>query len=186
MRIVGGELRGSKLTPPKGDKIRPTSDRVRESLFNILAHGSVSFDFSGTRVLDLFAGTGALGIEALSRGARTCVFIDQDVDARGLVRTNIEALGLTGQVKVWRRDAAKLGVAGKGEQFNLIFADPPYGLGMGQKALDAAMSGGWLLEDGVFVLEERKDVEIATPESAELLDRRVYGKAQILMFKKLD
>ena len=105
MRIVGGRFRGRALAAPTGLLTRPTSDRVRESLFNILAHGIEGLEIEGARVLDLFAGTGALGIEALSRGAAYCLFVEDNADARGIIRENIEALGLTGASKVWRRDA---------------------------------------------------------------------------------
>lgn len=184
MRIVGGEFRGAKLFAPAGNKTRPTSDRVRESLFNILAHGADDFDLENARILDLFAGTGALGLEALSRGAKACIFIDDDADARGIIRRNIEALGLTGKTKVWRRDASKLGNAAKNEIFDLIFADPPYGTGLGQKALEAAHSGGWLSDTGLFVLEEKESEKIITPEGLERVDERSYGDTQIVIFRK--
>lgn len=183
MRIVSGELRGAKLIAPTGSKTRPTSDRVRESLFNILAHSIEDFSIAEARVLDLFAGTGALGLEALSRGASFCVFIDDDADARGLIRSNIENLGLHGRTKVWRRDASKLGDASKTDSFDLIFADPPYDQGLGQKALETAYAGGWMKEDGLFVLEEKEGSEITPPDGIEHLDTRTYGDTQISIFR---
>src|SRR5438477_4958997 len=134
MRIVGGRLGGRALAAPKSQAIRPTSDRLRESLFNILAHRHGD-PASGARALDLFAGTGALGIEALSRGAAFALFIDDRAEARALIRENIAALGLGGVVRIFRRDATKLGLAHPIEPFSLLFLDPPYGTGLGIKAL---------------------------------------------------
>lgn len=175
MRIVGGRFRGRPLAAPKGMTTRPTSDRVRESLFNILEHGEAGIDFAGIRVLDLFAGTGALGLEALSRGAAFCLFVEDDAEARGAIRANIEALGLTGQTKVWRRDATKLGPCAPMAPFGLAFADPPYGKGLGEKALAAASAGGWLAPGATVVLEEREGLEVALPPGFTLTDRRAYG-----------
>ncbi len=118
--------------------------RVREAVLNILGHGVEDFELEGCRVLDLFAGTGALGIEALSRGAAFCLFVEEDPAARGLIRRNIEALGLTGQTRIYRRDATSLGPALAREQFGLVMADPPYGEGLGEQAVAAAAQGGWL------------------------------------------
>lgn len=137
MRIVGGEFRGRTLAAPKSDDIRPTTDRARESLFNILSHAYPEA-LDGTRVLDLFAGTGAIGLEALSRGCRQVLFVEQGVEGRGLLRINIEALGLQGRAKIFRRDATDLGPVGTMEPFHLVFADPPYGKGLGERALSAA------------------------------------------------
>lgn len=179
MRIVGGRFRGRPISAPAGTRTRPTSDRVREALFNILHHGISGFKMEEARVLDLFAGTGALGIEALSRGANFCLFVEDDADARGIIRENIETLGLTGATKIWRRDATKLGTAAPMQPFRLLFADPPYGRGLGEKALDAALDGGWLAKDAVCVLEERADIEIALPPALVLLDSRTYGDTAI-------
>ena len=143
MRIVAGKFRGASLEAPKGLATRPTSDRVRQALFNVLEHGPARFDFEGARVLDLFAGTGALALEALSRGARYAVFIEEDAAARGAIRRNVEALSLTGVTKIWRRDATKLGDAGALQPFDLIFCDPPYGKELGEQALASAVDGGW-------------------------------------------
>ena len=143
MRIVAGKFRGAQIEAPKGLATRPTSDRVRQALFNVLEHGAPRFDFDGARVLDLFAGSGALGLEALSRGARYCLFIEEDAGARAAIRRNVEALGLTGVTKIWRRDATKLGEAGALQSFQLIFCDPPYGKELGERALAEAVNRGW-------------------------------------------
>ena len=184
MRIVGGRFRGRALAAPTGLLTRPTSDRVRELLFNILAHGIEGLEIEGARVLDLFAGTGALGIEALSRGAAYCLFVEDNADARGIIRENIEALGLTGASKVWRRDATKLGTAAPMQPFQLLFADPPYGKGLGELALKAVADGGWLSAGAVCVLEERADIEPAIPAAFAPLDRRVYGDTALHFLRK--
>ena len=175
MRVVAGTLRGRALATPADQRIRPTSDRVREAVFNILAHGIDGFAIDGARVLDLFAGTGALGIEALSRGARSCVFVEEDPEARGLIRRNVEAFGLTGITRIYRRDATDLGPSGNREPFTLAFLDPPYGQGLGERALVSAASGGWLAADAIVVLEERAGTVIAWPEGFALLDQRTWG-----------
>lgn len=179
MRIVGGRWRGRPLASPRHEGLRPTSDRVREAVFNILVHG-LGFSFEGAKVLDLFAGTGALGIEALSRGAAFCLFIDDSAEARGLIRTNIEALGLSGVTKVFRRDACDLGPAGNRGGFRLAFLDPPYGRGLGEKALAAAAEHGWLEPGALIVLEEDKDAVIELPPGFSLLDRRTWGSTQVV------
>ncbi len=184
MRIVGGRFRGRAIAAPSGALTRPTSDKVRESLFNILIHGIDGFGIEGARVLDLFAGTGALGLEALSRGAAYCLFVEDNPDARGIVRENIEQLGLTGASKVWRRDATKLGPAAPMQPFHHLFADPPYGKGLGELALGAALDGGWLSAGAVCVLEERADVELAVPVALALLDTRVYGDTALHFLRK--
>lgn len=178
MRVVGGRFRGRPLAAPKGHATRPTSDRVRESLFNILTHGLEDFEIEGARVLDLFAGTGALGIEALSRGASWCLLVEDSAEARGCIRENIEALGLTGVTKVWRRDATKLGQAAPMQPFQLVFADPPYGKGLGELALTAAVEGGWLSPGAVCVLEEHADTEVALP-GLRLESERTYGDTRL-------
>ena len=144
MRIVGGTFKGRSLAGPTGAATRPTSDRVREAIFNILTHGIDGFTLEGARVLDLFAGTGALGLEAMSRGARICQFVDDSAEARGLIRRNADALGLISQCKIWRRDATKLGPCAPQPGFDLVFADPPYGKGLGEKALQSLVDGQWL------------------------------------------
>ena len=179
MRVVGGEFRGRSLATPQGDAIRPTTDRVRESLFNILAHAD-GVELQNARVLDLFAGTGALGIEALSRGAAFCLFVDEHAEARGTIRENVEALGLTGITKIFRRDATDLGPSGKYANFTLAFLDPPYGKGLGEKALVSAADNGWLADGAIIILEERKDVTTAIPARFAELDRRTWGDTQML------
>lgn len=175
MRVVAGLFRGRTLAVPPDERTRPTSDRVREAIFNILAHGSIGLKLEGARVLDLFAGTGALGIEALSRGARLCLFVEEDPAARGIIRTNVEAFALTGVTRVWRRDATRLGPAGQNDRFDLVFADPPYGKGLGEAALASAAEGGWLIDGAIAVIEERAGVEIAWPAGFEPIDSRQWG-----------
>jgi 16S rRNA (guanine966-N2)-methyltransferase len=184
VRIVGGRFRGRSIAAPAGTLTRPTSDRAREALFNILAHGIEGFGVEGARVLDLFAGSGALGLEALSRGAAYCLFVEDNADARGAIRENIEALALTGASKVWRRDATKLGPAAPMPPFQLLFADPPYGKGLGELALGAAVAGGWLSPGAVCVLEERADIAVAIPAAFEPLDRRTYGDTSLHFLRK--
>lgn len=178
MRIVAGKFRGKHLNSPSDDSIRPTADRVRESMFNILASrlGPV---FDGVRVLDLFAGTGALGFEALSRGAAHVTFVDTGAEARGLIRDHIEAFGAGGITKLLRRDATDLGVPGTFGKFDLIFLDPPYGQGLGEQALTSIAANGWLAPDATVVFEESADAEIVFPEGFALDDRRVYGAAAV-------
>src|SRR5947199_727855 len=143
MRIVGGRLRGRALAAPRSQAIRPTADRLREALFNILVH-AYGDPVAGARVLDLFAGTGALGIEALSRGAAFALFVDDAAEARALLRENIATLGLGGVTRIFRRDATRLGPAHPVEPFSLVFLDPPYGKGLSEKAIVSAHAGGWL------------------------------------------
>src|SRR5213083_2585002 len=156
MRVVGGRLGGRPLLTPKSQGIRPTSDRLREALFNILQHAYAD-PVSGARVLDLFAGTGALGLEALSRGAAFALFVDDGAEARGLLRENVAALGLGGVSRIFRRDATKLGPAHPLEPFSLVFLDPPYGKGLAEKALVSARDGGWLAPGALIVVEEGAD-----------------------------
>ena len=179
MRIVAGKFRGAGLAAPKGLATRPTSDRVRQALFNVLEHGAPGLDLDGVRVLDLFAGSGALGLEALSRGARFCLFVEESAEARGAIRRNVEALGLTGATKIWRRDATKLGPAGRIDPFDLVLCDPPYGAGLGQRALAAAVEGGWIAPDAVLVLEERAGLVVDWPAPLQEIDRRRYGDTEI-------
>lgn len=180
MRIVGGQFRGRQLASPAHEGTRPTSDRAREAMFNILAHGIPDFQLADARVLDLFAGTGALGLEALSRGAAFCLFVEQEAAARALIRRNVEALGLTGVTKVFRRDAAELGQAGRNDGFTLVFLDPPYGYGLAERALASAAAGGWLAPGAIAVVEERKGTPIALPTGFSTLDRRSWGDTQAL------
>lgn len=186
MRIVAGKFKGAALQAPKGLATRPTSDRVRQALFNVLEHGPAQFEFEGARVLDLFAGTGALALEALSRGARYAILIEDDAAARAAIRRNIEALSLTGVTKIWRRDATRLGEAGTLQPFNLIFCDPPYGKGLGERALASAVAGGWVGKDAIAVLEERAGTEIAWPAPFEEIDRRRYGDTIVALARSGD
>ncbi len=178
MRVVGGEFRGRPLATPRDQSIRPTTDRAREAVFNVLEH-RFSEKLEGGRVLDLFAGTGALGLEALSRGASYAVFIEESAEGRGLIRSNVEAFGLTGRTKIFRRDATKLGEAGTIAPFGLLFADPPYGKGLGEQALQSARAGGWLLPGALCVVEETAAVPFQPGEGFSVLDERNYGETVI-------
>ncbi|WP_024588993.1 16S rRNA (guanine(966)-N(2))-methyltransferase RsmD [Aliihoeflea sp. 2WW] len=178
MRIVGGAFRGRPLATPKANAIRPTSDRAREAVFNVIAH-RYGDHLDGARVLDLFAGTGALGLEALSRGASYGVFIEESAEGRGLIRTNVEAFGLSGRTKIFRRDATKLGEAGTLQAFNLVFADPPYGKGLGELALVAARDGGWLKPGALCLVEEAAATPFQPPAGFTLDERRDYGDTTI-------
>jgi 16S rRNA (guanine966-N2)-methyltransferase len=183
MRIVAGKFRARRIDAPKGLATRPTSDRVRQALFNVLEHGAPQFDFANARVLDLFAGSGALGLEAMSRGARFCLFVEESADARASIRRNVEALSLTGVTKIWRRDATKLGETGTLAPFDLIFLDPPYGKGLGLRALQSAAAGRWIKDGAVAVLEDRADAEIELPAAFRGLDARVYGETKIVVMR---
>ncbi|MCX7304611.1 MAG: 16S rRNA (guanine(966)-N(2))-methyltransferase RsmD [Hyphomicrobiales bacterium] len=178
MRIVGGEFRGRTLAAPRSQAIRPTSDRTREAVFNVLAHRFAE-KLERARVLDLFAGTGALGLEALSRGASHCLFIEESAEGRGLIRTNVEAFGLVGRTKIFRRDAAGLGGAGTIAPFGLVFADPPYGRGLAETALHSALKGGWLLPHALCVVEEAASAPFSPGESFAVIDERGYGETVI-------
>jgi 16S rRNA (guanine966-N2)-methyltransferase len=180
MRIVAGRYRGRPLVAPRSEATRPTSDRVREAVFNILAHGVPGFTLEGARVLDLFAGTGALGLEALSRGAAFCLFVEESAEARGLIRRNVEALGLEGATRIFRRDATALGPAGTMAPFSLTFLDPPYGRGLTERALAAALAGGWLAPGAVVVVEEQAGAPFALPAGFAPLDGRTYGDTQVV------
>lgn len=179
MRIIAGRFKGRSLRSPASGNIRPTSDRLRESLFNVLAH-AYGDPVSGSRVLDLFAGTGALGIEALSRGATFVCFVEEAAEARGLIKENIETLGLAGQSKVFRRDATRMGNAHPNEPFSLVFCDPPYGKNFAPSALSSALSGGWITIDALVIIEERADAVIELPTGLVLLEQRIYGDTQII------
>ncbi len=181
MRIVGGRFRGRALTAPDTLATRPTSDRVREAVFNILMHGIADLQIAGARVLDLFAGSGALGLEALSRGASFCLFVDTSPAARGQIRRNVEALGLTGATKIFRRDATDLGAAGALAGFALAFLDPPYDdLRLGEKALACAAAGGWLAAGAVVVLEQRRGSPTALASPFTVIERRNWGGTEVV------
>jgi 16S rRNA (guanine966-N2)-methyltransferase len=182
MRVVGGRLRGRNLAAPKDSAIRPTSDRLRESVFNILAH-AYGDAASGARVLDLFAGTGALGIEAISRGAAFALLIDDGTEARALIRQNVDALGLGQVTRVFRRDATKLGMAHPVEPFGLVFLDPPYSQGLAVPALASLRDGGWLLPDALVVVEEAADAALAAPSGYDELERRTYDDTVVVFLR---
>ena len=179
MRIIGGKFKSTALASVgKGDEgahLRPTTDRVRESLFNVLTHGDYP-DIEGAKVLDLFAGTGALGLEALSRGAASVQFVDDGNKANSLIRQNIKTLGVRGQTKIYRRNATKLG-DNRDAPFDLVFLDPPYGKGLGEKALAQCIAGGWLADGALIVWEENKP--ITPPADITLVDARRYGDTTI-------
>jgi 16S rRNA (guanine966-N2)-methyltransferase len=183
MRVVAGRFRGRAFQAPDDMTIRPTSDRVRESVFNILAHGIEDFSLNGVRVIDLFAGTGALGIEAVSRGASYCLFVEDAPEARALIRKNVEAMGLTGETRIFRRDATDLGPAGNMEPYGLAFLDPPYGKGLGEKALAALAEGKWLTDGAIVILEERAGAEVSFPAAFQLVDTRTYGDTEVRFLK---
>lgn len=180
MRIVGGQLKGRTLVTPDGAGTRPTSDRARESLFNVLAHAAWAREIAGARVLDLFAGSGALGLEALSRGAAFALFVETGAAARGAIRENIEALALFGVTRLHRRDATDLGrkPAGLAEPFDLVFLDPPYHTDLGVRALRKLDDGGWITPDALLVYECAAD---ETPDLAgfDILDERTWGAAKV-------
>jgi 16S rRNA (guanine966-N2)-methyltransferase len=184
MRIVGGTFKGRTLVAPHGRETRPTGDRVRESIFNVLAHAPWAQGIEGRRVLDLFAGSGALGLEAISRGAAFALFVETDAGARGAIRDNIEALGLFGNTRIHRRDATDLGAkpAGLGDPFDLVFLDPPYGKKLGDRTLARLGEGGWIAADATLVLEVGADDAPETP-GYETMDQRSYGAAKVLFLK---
>ena len=184
MRIVAGRWRGLKLAGlGDGDAeahLRPTSDRVREALFNVLTQGAHGDRVEGARVLDLFAGTGALGLEALSRGAALAVFVDDGAAARALLRTNIEKARAGGIARVFRRDATRLG-ENRDAPYDLVMLDPPYGQGLGEQALDSARSGGWIAPGATLVCEEGGG--IAPPDWTRRLDERRYGGTTVTVLE---
>lgn len=174
MRIVAGEFGGRPLVTPRSRAIRPTTDRNRESIFNVIGHAYPEA-LDGSRVLDLFAGTGALGLEAISRGAAQGLFVEESVEGRGLLRENIEALGLQGRAKIFRRDATRMGAVGTIQPFDLVFADPPYGKGLAELSLASVLAGGWLVPGALVVVEEASATPFEPPAGLKLLDRRSWG-----------
>ena len=182
MRIIGGSFRGRRLSEVgKGDAaahLRPTADRVRESLFNIL--GS-RIDLQDARVLDMFAGTGALGLEALSRGAEQACFVESGRASLKLLNNNIRLCGVEGRVQVLSRDVRRVGDNPQAP-YDLIFLDPPYGKSMGEAALATALQGGWIAQDALIVWEENKPV--IAPQGLKLLDERRYGDTVIRLFTR--
>lgn len=179
MRIVGGRLKGRGLQTPRTQGIRPTSDKVRESIFNVLMHSNEAPSIEGAKIIDLFAGTGALGLEAVSRGASYALFVEENASARAVIRENIEALGLQGVTRIFRRDATRLGPAGARDQYALVFLDPPYGKGLAERALAALSDGGWLTPNAVIVLEEAAGAAIDWPGDFDPFDHRTYGDTAV-------
>ena len=181
MRIIAGRHRGHALVAPQGMATRPTSDRLRETIFNILQHGAGA-DIETAKVLDLFAGTGALGLEALSRGARFALFVEEAAGPRAAIRDNIEALGLTGCTKLFRRDATTLGPMppSAGGPFDLVFCDPPYGQDLAPRALISARAGGWLSPGALCIVELGQADALALPVEFETIDTRDYGETKIV------
>lgn len=181
MRIVSGDFRGKTLIAPQGAHTRPTSDRARQAIFNILEHAPWSEGVRERRVVDLFAGSGALGFEALSRGASFCLFVETDEAARGAIRENIDAMGLFGRTRLHRRDATSLGVrpGADGPAFDLAFLDPPYAKGLGEIALAKLAEGGWLAPDALIVFERGSDEAEFEVAGFQKLDARDYGAARV-------
>lgn len=183
MRITGGALRGRALAAPADERVRPTSDKVRQAVFNILSHHDfgTGFALDGARAADLFAGTGALGLEAISRGARFCLFVEDSAESRAVIRRNVEALGLTGATKIWRRDATDLGPMppGAGGPFDLVFLDPPYRKNLVAPALAALRYGGWLAEAPLVIAETAADEPVPAADGFHLLDERLYGDTRV-------
>ncbi|HLZ75350.1 16S rRNA (guanine(966)-N(2))-methyltransferase RsmD [Phenylobacterium sp.] len=181
MRIVSGSFRGKTLAVPDGEATRPTSDRARQAIFNILEHAAWSKGLRDVRVIDLFAGSGALGFEALSRGAAFCLFVETDAAARGAIRENVEAMGQFGTTRVHRRDATDLGVrpGADGPAFDLAFLDPPYAKGLGEIALEKLAGGGWLAPGAIVVFERGASEPAFAAPGFEALDVRDYGAARV-------
>lgn len=185
MRVVGGVFKGRALVAPDGQGTRPTSDRARQAIFNILEHAAWAEPLQGARVLDLYAGSGALGFEAISRGAAFALFVETDEAARGAIRENADAFGLMGRTRVHRRDATDLGVrpGSAGEAFTLAFLDPPYGQGLGEQTLSRLLEGNWLAPGALIAFERGSDEpEIDTP-GYERLDARDWGAARVLFLR---
>jgi 16S rRNA (guanine966-N2)-methyltransferase len=187
LRITGGTFRGRTLATPPDGRVRPTSDKVRQAIFNILAHNDFGMDFAldGARVCDLFAGTGALGIEALSHGASFALLVDDSAESRGLIRTNVEALQLTGVTKIWRRDATDLGpmATGSGGPFELAFLDPPYRQALAPRALAALRNGGWLSANALVIAETGEDETVPSTDGFENIDERTYGDTRVTFLR---
>ena len=184
MRVTGGRFGGRTLAGPRDLSVRPTSDKVRQAVFNILAHHDFgpSFALEGARVIDLFAGTGAMGIEAVSRGAQYCLFVDESAESRALQRTNVEALQLTGITKIWRRDATRLGPMspGAGGPFELAFLDPPYRKNLLVPSLKSLAEESWLAPNAVVVAECAEEESLQELERFTKLDERVYGDTRVM------
>ena len=184
MRIIGGEFRGRSIAAPPGEATRPTSDRARQAVFNMLEHAPWSPALEGRRVIDLFAGSGALGLEALSRGATSCLFVDLAEPSLAAIRANVAAFGVGARARLLRQDAAQLGRLPAGEApYDLAFLDPPYAKGLGDPALMALRDGGWLAADAIAVLERGAGEAAAEVPGFERLDQRRYGAAEVLFLR---
>lgn len=185
MRIVAGSLKGRAIVAPDGQGTRPTSDRARQAIFNVLEHAPWAEGLADARVIDLYAGSGALGFEALSRGGAFCLFVETDDGARGAIRENMDAYGLFGRCRVHRRSATDLGArpGSAGEAFTLAFLDPPYRQGLGEQTLARLLEGDWLAPGALVVFERGSDEpDIDTP-GYERLDARDYGAARVLFLR---
>lgn len=185
MRIVSGKYRGKAIVAPPGEATRPTSDRARQAVFNILEHASWAPELHGARVIDVFAGSGALGLEALSRGASFCLFVETDDTARGAIRENIDAMQLFGVTRVHRRDATDLGPrpASAGAPFDIAFLDPPYAKGLGERAVAELKAHDWLSPGAILMFERGRSEPDPVLEGFEQIDARDYGAARVLFFK---
>ena len=187
MRITAGKFGGRSLVTPRDASVRPTADKVRQAIFNILVHNDFGTGFAllGARVADVYAGTGAMGIEALSRGAAFCLFVDDAAESRALIRRNVEALALTGVTKIWRRDAARLGAMapGAGGPFGLVILDPPYRRGLIAPALTGLRDGFWLAENAVLVAETAAEETVPPTDGFAVLDARVYGDTRVALLR---
>jgi len=185
LRIVGGVHRGRRLTVPLGDAVRPTSDRTREALFNILSHGGFAaggLPFADRPVLDAFAGTGAFGLEALSRGASSAAFIENGREAIAILRRNIAALDEEDRAHVLAGDATRPPRAGFASA--LAFLDPPYRSGLAASALTALAAAGWLAADALAVIEIAASEEFSSPAGFARVDERVYGAARLVFLRR--
>jgi 16S rRNA (guanine966-N2)-methyltransferase len=186
MRIIAGTLKGRAIRTPEGRNTRPTSDRARESLFNVLAHAEWAPGLDGARIIDAFAGSGALGFEAMSRGGAFCLFVETDASARGCIRDNVEAFQLFGNTRIHRRSATDLGLkpAGLGAPFDLVFMDPPYAQGLVPLALEQLVNGQWLSPDALIVAEVGSDEPALEVPGWTALDERTWGAARVYFLRR--
>lgn len=181
MRIVAGAHRGRNIIAPKGGKTRPTTDRMRESIFNKLAHAPWAPELDGARIIDLFAGSGALGFEAISRGASFALFVETEACARGAIRQNIETMSLYGCTKLHRRSAVDLGQKPEkvGAPFDIALMDPPYAKGLGEQCVAKLTEGGWLADHAIIVVEESARVVFDCPAPWHVLDQIAAGETTV-------
>jgi 16S rRNA (guanine966-N2)-methyltransferase len=186
MRIVAGTFRGRRLVAPKGQSTRPTADRARQAIFNVLEHAAWSPGLEDLRVIDVFAGSGALGLEALSRGAAFCRFVDQGAPAREVIAQNIAALGVEGRTRIDRREATSLGArtGADGAPYDLVFLDPPFRKGLGEPAVGRLLAGDWLAADALVVLERALEDPAPTPPGLELLDERTWVAGRVSFLRR--